>query len=80
MDNIWANWFKGIRPKLQINIGKTFPPMSLPRERKARNEAIKLTGEEIMCRIASLLPEEYHGVYLGDERINNFRLNEISAN
>lgn len=80
MNNIWTNWFKGIRPKSQINIGKTFFPMSLPKERKGRNEAIKITGEEIMCRIATLLPEEYHGVYLGDERINNFRSNALSAN
>ncbi|NHZ87153.1 MAG: hypothetical protein GWP19_14980 [Planctomycetia bacterium] len=80
MDNIWANWFIGIRPKLQINIGKSFLPKSLPKGRKDRNEAIKINGEEIMCRIAALLPEEYHGVYLGDERINNFRSNELYAN
>lgn len=80
MDNIWTNWFKGARPKLQINIGKTFLPMLLPKGRKGRNEAIKITGEEIMCRIAALLPEEYHGVYLGDERINNFRSKTLSAN
>ncbi len=80
MNNIWTNWFKGIRPKVQIKIGKTFLPMSLPKERKERNKAIKITGEEIMCRIAALLPEEYHGVYIGDERINNFRSNELAVN
>ncbi len=80
MNNIWTNWFKGIRPKLQIKIGKTFFPTSLPKERKERIEAIKITGEEIMCRIAALLSEEYHGVYIGDERINNFRSDVLSAN
>jgi 1-acyl-sn-glycerol-3-phosphate acyltransferase len=75
MDNIWTNWFKGIKPKLQLNIGKSFFPQSLPKNRTDRNEAIKITGEEIMCRIAALLPEEYHGVYTGDERINIYRSN-----
>jgi hypothetical protein len=80
MDNIWTNWFKGIRPNLQINIGKPFLPEPLPKERIDRDEAIKITGEEIMCRIAALLPEKYHGVYIGDERINNFRQDERSVN
>ncbi len=80
MDNIWTNWLKGVRPKLKINIGKPFFPISLPTERTIRNEIIEKTGEEIMCRIAALMPDEYHGVYTDDERINNFRLNVPSAN
>ena len=80
MDNIWINWLKGVKPKLQINIGKPFFPISLPKEHTERNEAIKITGEEIMCRIAALLPEEYHGIYAGDDRINNFRSNALSVN
>ncbi len=78
MDDIWNNWFKGIKPKLQINIGKPFFPKPLPKGRKDRNEAIKKTGEEIMCRIAALLPKEYHGIYTGDVRINNFRVDVLS--
>ena len=80
MDNIWNNLFKGVRPKLQINIGKPFRPKSLPKERTERNQAIKITGEEIMCRIAALIPDEYHGVYAGDKRINNYRSNARVAN
>jgi 1-acyl-sn-glycerol-3-phosphate acyltransferase len=75
MENIWTNWFKGIRPKLQINIGKPFLPIPLPKEHANRNKAIKTTGKEIMCRIASLMPDKYHGVYAGEEIINKFRLN-----
>jgi len=80
MDNIWANWFKWIKPKLEIKIGKTFLTKPLPKDRQKRSAAIIETGEEIMCRIAALLTEEYHGVYLGDERINNFRSNVLAAN
>jgi len=80
MNNIWNNLFNGVRSKLQINIGEPFLPKFLPKERTERNEAIKITGEEIMCRIAALIPDKYHGVYAGDKRINNYRSNALSAN
>ena len=73
MNHIWPNLFKLIKPKLKIKIGEPSSPRILPKERALRNEAIKLTGEEIMCRIAALLPDEDHGVYSGDERIDNYR-------
>jgi 1-acyl-sn-glycerol-3-phosphate acyltransferase len=76
-DNIWNNLFKGVRSKLQINIGEPFRTKSLPKERTERNEAIMITGEDIMCRIAALIPDEYHGVYTGDKRINNYRSNAL---
>ncbi|MFC1527403.1 hypothetical protein ACFL5D_01480 [Candidatus Neomarinimicrobiota bacterium] len=65
---------------MQINIGAPFLPKILPKERTERNDAIKITGEEIMCRIAALIPNEYHGVYAGDKRINNYRSSVLSAN
>ncbi len=73
MDNIWDNWFKGIRPKLKIKVGKPFLPSPLPSDRLKRNEVIKTIGEEIMCRIAALLPEKYHGTYKNDERVRLYR-------
>jgi len=80
MDNIWENWFKGIRPKIRMKIGKPFQTSALSKDRLKRNEAIKITGEEIMCRIAALLPEKYHGVYANDVRLNSYRLNVLSKN
>jgi len=80
MDNIWENWFKGVRPKIQITIGKPFHPTVLSKDRLIRNEAITRTGEEIMCRIAALLPDKYHGVYANDERVNNYRPNALAKN
>jgi 1-acyl-sn-glycerol-3-phosphate acyltransferase len=41
---------------------------------KGREEAMRLATDEIMCRIAALLPEEYHGVYA-----NHPRLKELLA-
>jgi 1-acyl-sn-glycerol-3-phosphate acyltransferase len=37
----------------------TLPPLS----RENRDEALKRSTDEIMCRIAALLPEKYRGVY-----------------
>jgi 1-acyl-sn-glycerol-3-phosphate acyltransferase len=43
----------------------TLPP--LPREN--RDEALKQYTDEIMCRIAALLPEKYRGVYADHPRL-----------
>jgi 1-acyl-sn-glycerol-3-phosphate acyltransferase len=79
MDNIWANWFKGIRPKLQINIGKPFAPDEFPDERDERNLALKKTGEELMLRIAALVPDRFHGEFAKNRFIDNIRKNHNIA-
>lgn len=76
LDNIWENWFKGIRPKLTITIGKSFMPPEIPIDRNERNSVLKNMGEDIMFRISALLPNKYHGIYTGEPRINNYRLSE----
>lgn len=63
MDNVWNNWFRGIKPKLQINIGKSFVVGALPKDRKKRNEALKTTGEKIMFSIAKLVPHGFRGEF-----------------
>ena len=63
MDNIWNNWFKGIKPKLQINIGKSFAVGALPKDRINRDEVLKNTGDEIMFSIAALVPERFRGEF-----------------
>jgi len=56
---VGKNWvFK--RPKIIVNIG---PPFTLERDgRVTREQLIEMT-DTIMCRIAELLPPEYHGHY-----------------
>ncbi len=44
-----------------ITAGANFTLPPLPREN--RDEALKRSTDEIMCRIAALLPEKYRGVY-----------------
>lgn len=55
------------RPRLFVRFG---PPFSLPPlERRERDAALQRNTDEIMCQIAALLPEKYHGFYRGHPRL-----------
>jgi 1-acyl-sn-glycerol-3-phosphate acyltransferase len=51
------------RAPITITAGKTFTLAPLPVESQGRDEALQDYTDEIMCRIAILLPEKYRGVY-----------------
>lgn len=55
------------RPKLTISFGEPFilPPL----ERATRAEALQEGTDEIMCRMAALLPEKYRGFYSEHPRL-----------
>lgn len=54
------------RPKIIVHFGE---PFSLPPiDRKNKEESLQKNTDEIMCRIAALLPNEYRGVYAEKER------------
>jgi 1-acyl-sn-glycerol-3-phosphate acyltransferase len=57
------------RPHIVVNVGKTFSLPPLPSENHGREETLKKDTDEIMCRIAALLPEEYRGVYADHPRL-----------
>ncbi len=51
-------------------VGQFGPAFSLPPlERADRETWLKRATDEIMCRIAAVLPEKYHGVYAGHPRL-----------
>jgi len=51
------------RPKISIQFGK---PIRLPPITRANRENdLQRNTDEIMCRIAAMLPSEYHGAYSG---------------
>ena len=55
------------KPKLRIRFGEAF---TLPKvERSQRQQQLEQGISEIMCRIAALLPEKYHGVYANHPRL-----------
>jgi 1-acyl-sn-glycerol-3-phosphate acyltransferase len=57
------------RPHVIVQIGPTFTLPSLPKGSQARDKALKADTDEIMCRIAALLPEENRGFYADHPRL-----------
>lgn len=55
------------RSPITVTAGQTFTLPSIPS--KDRDAVLKQYTDEIMCRIAVLLPEKYHGVYAQHPRI-----------
>jgi len=55
------------RPQLMIRFGEAFrlPPL----ERSERNAGLQRNTDEIMCRIAAMLPVEYRGIYANHPRL-----------
>jgi 1-acyl-sn-glycerol-3-phosphate acyltransferase len=57
------------RPRLQIRFGEPFRLPPLPR--RQRDEALQQNTDEIMSRIAALLPPNYRGVYAEHPRLRS---------
>jgi 1-acyl-sn-glycerol-3-phosphate acyltransferase len=53
------------RNRLEIRIGEPFRLAPIEAKGEARREARQTNADEVMLRIAAMLPEEYHGVYAG---------------
>jgi 1-acyl-sn-glycerol-3-phosphate acyltransferase len=57
------------RPHVIVQIGRPFSLPPLPNESQAREEALKTDTDEIMCRIAAILPEDERGFYADHPRL-----------
>ncbi len=57
------------RPHITVSTGPSFTLPPLPVESQGREETLKADTDEIMCRIAAMLPEEYRGVYAEHPRL-----------
>ena len=78
LKHIWPNWFRGIRPKVKVQVGKPFLPYECIKSNVDREKKMTIIGENIICRIAALLPNEAHGIYKGDKRIEQYaKKNEL---
>lgn len=55
------------RPKISVTFGKPYVLADIGREN--RDEAMQAAADEIMCRIAAMLPERYHGYYKDSPRV-----------
>ena len=66
-EKIYAHWMKLRRPPITIRVGK---PYHLPAmDRDDRQAWLSRNTDEIMCRIAMLLPVEYRGFYAEHPRL-----------
>jgi 1-acyl-sn-glycerol-3-phosphate acyltransferase len=63
-----ANLKRFQRTPVTIRVGEVYTLVSLPKEN--REGTIQDYNDEIMCRIAALLPEEYRGVYADHPRVD----------
>lgn len=64
---IFGNLKRLRRSQVTVSGGPLFTLPPLPRE--GRDATLKQYTDEIMCRIAALLPEKYRGVYAGHPRL-----------
>jgi 1-acyl-sn-glycerol-3-phosphate acyltransferase len=55
------------RPKITVKFGPAYRLPALDRDN--RDESLQRYTEDLMCRIAALIPEEYHGVYKDHPRL-----------
>ncbi|MEX1071971.1 MAG: lysophospholipid acyltransferase family protein [Anaerolineales bacterium] len=66
-ETVIHDWLRLRKPYLSIRFGKPFtlPPL----DRQDRKGALERGTDEIMCRIAALLPPQYRGVYAEHPRL-----------
>ena len=69
----WESIFRGVRPTVKINIGKKFGPVNLKEYGDSKEDALEKFGDEIMCRIAALMPEKYHGSFRGRKEVLQYK-------
>ncbi|MFC2031540.1 lysophospholipid acyltransferase family protein [Chloroflexota bacterium] len=62
-EKVFQSLLKLRRARVRITFGPFFEPPPLPAGTKATSEHVQALSEEMMYRMAALLPPEYRGVY-----------------
>ncbi|NOZ75358.1 MAG: 1-acyl-sn-glycerol-3-phosphate acyltransferase [FCB group bacterium] len=70
---IMASWKRGYRPRLCIRIGTPYRLSPDAEKRETREFRSRRQRDELMLRIASLLPDKYHGEFAGRPEIKVYR-------
>ena len=78
-DNAWDDMLKGLRSRITVNIGRPFGPFEIKGTKDEKMVKLEDHSRTLMCRIAALLPNERHGIYANDKRIQKYR-NENDLN
>ena len=58
---------RGVRPTLTLRVGKPIRLPAVEGKGEARRQSRQQNIDLVMCTIAGLLPEEYRGIYAGQE-------------
>jgi 1-acyl-sn-glycerol-3-phosphate acyltransferase len=66
------------RPSIQVKFGPVIPAPVL--DRGNREGQLDLLTTEIMCRIAVMMPEKYHGFYTNHPRLKELQAEEAKYN
>jgi 1-acyl-sn-glycerol-3-phosphate acyltransferase len=69
MEDVFPTLGKFRRAKVRINVGKPFGPFQVTGKGRERRKQINAIGDEIMYRIADLIPPERRGHYSDDPAI-----------
>lgn len=72
-DNAWDDMLKGLRSRITVNIGRPFGPFEIKGPKDEKMAKLEDHSRRLMCRIAALLPDERHGIYANDKRIEKYR-------
>jgi 1-acyl-sn-glycerol-3-phosphate acyltransferase len=75
-ENAMQRLFHLRRPPIWMRVGQPF--ILDPVDRRQRAQVLQRNTEEIMCRIAALLPQQYRGVYAGHPRLAGLLAEEAS--
>jgi 1-acyl-sn-glycerol-3-phosphate acyltransferase len=77
-DEVFFGQLKRLHPPhVIVSVGPAFSLPPLPTEAQERDEVLKADTDEIMCRIASLLPPEQRGVYADHPRLKELLLGNL---
>ena len=71
-EQAWSSWIRLRRPLLTMCVGVPF--RLAPLDLDQRHARLRADTDEIMCRIAALIPEKYHGYYADHPLIEGFKL------
>ena len=71
--SLWYYLFRGVRPHIEIKIGKPFGPYTLSKDKINRENELIEIGNIAMCRIAALLPKTTHGMYSNDPKVEQYK-------
>jgi 1-acyl-sn-glycerol-3-phosphate acyltransferase len=69
MTDVFSLFRRGQRATITARIGQPFGPFSAEGTGRARRAQLQAIGDEIMQRIAALIPSARHGVYSDDPQI-----------